>query len=116
MALKDTLKDLPLDRMVLGGLMGMAISSGKLPKGIGSKFLVEFLKPLSMNDKAVDIVAAAMARAEADKSSFDWSRLDGDDRDLWRGRAKTAIRAFSALASHAAAGATNKKTAKKSEG
>jgi hypothetical protein len=111
--LKDALKALPVDRMILGGLMGAAVASGKIPKGIGSKFLVEFMRPLAANEKAIDLIAAAMARAEEKvPEGFAWDTLSSTERDIWRKRAKTAIRAFSALAAHAAAGAAKAKKEK----
>lgn len=110
-------KDLPIDRMVFGALAGAALTSGKLPKGIGSEALAQFLKPLATNDRAVDMIAAAMAREESsDKKSFAWESLDREERETWRKRAKVALRAFTVLAAHAATGAAKKTATKKSNG
>lgn len=89
-----------LERMLVGGGLGMLISSGA-GKGVGARLLAQFLQPLSKNDKAIQFIARVMYEREEDET---WINAPKDEKKVWISRATNAVDAMTTMLSQALGG------------
>lgn len=83
-----------LQRILIGASLGGLLASGKLPPGVGTQFIAEFLDPLSKNTKARELIAKAMyeeRRANSRTERPTWEKLTPAVREKWKRSAGIAL-------------------------